>query len=186
MFELRTRLTSACQATDCKGRDMEITGHCLVRFAVLLCLALLAVQPLAAAPLESRMDAFVVKRDKDGKETLKPGAAVVPGDVLEYQLVYRNAGKQALNGIEVTGPVPAKTQFVPGSARPEGAREVLVSIDGGKTFEPEPVKRVRRLPNGREETYVVPPEEYTHLRWRLGGALAAGAEKRFRYRVKVD
>lgn len=165
---------------------MEVKGPYPAWFAGLLWVMVLAGQPLAAAPLESRMDAFVVKRDKDGKETLKPGAAVVPGDMLEYQLVYRNAGKQALNGIEVTGPVPAKTQFVPGTARLDGAREVVVSIDGGKTFEPEPVKRVRRLPDGREETFVVPPEEYTHLRWRLGGALAAGAEKRFRYRVKVD
>ena len=45
--------------------------------------------------------------------------------------------------------------------------DFTVSIDGGKTFENEPVKRLVVDEQGKKLERLIPPSEYTHVRWIL-------------------
>jgi hypothetical protein len=62
----------------------------------------------------------------------------------------------------------------------------MVSIDGGKTFEGEPVKRMVENEQGKKVEKIIPPSEYTHVRWVLQQPLSAGETKSFSYRSLVD
>ncbi len=109
----------------------------------------------------------VVTAGKDVR--LVPTTQAQPGDVIEYQVTYHNAGKVAAKQVKATLPVPeGGMAYLEGSAAPTGLQ---ASLDG-TTFAAAPLKRdvVR---NGRRQQETVPPAEYRFLRWDLGD-LAAG------------
>jgi hypothetical protein len=62
----------------------------------------------------------------------------------------------------------------------------LVSINGGKTFEKEPVERQQKMADGRVKTVVIPASKYTHIRWKAGDALQSKGEQQYTYRVQVN
>lgn len=140
----------------------------------------------AQSPLSSEMKAFVVKQVANGKEKLTTVKSAEPGQTIQYQLTYKNKGKSALKGLTVTGPVPANTHFLPKSAHTKVKSELLVSIDGGKTYEKEPVKRLKKMPDGSKKRVIIPAEKYTHIRWKTKSALTSGGKQVFSYRVKVN
>ena len=150
-----------------------------------LALGLIAVpawaqQPKAAPqPLETQLEARKVVRANDGKEALGPADGARPGDVIEYAATYRNIGKQPLAKLEATLPIPANTEFIPGSARPAAAK---ASVDG-RTFQDPPLKRVIRR-EGRDVEEQVPVREYRYLRW-YPGALEGGQAVTYTARVRV-
>ncbi|CAA6824148.1 MAG: Unknown protein [uncultured Thiotrichaceae bacterium] len=136
-------------------------------------------------PLVSEMMAFVVKTNQQGKEVLKSSKLAEPGQVIEYQLVYKNTGQKALSGLAVTGPIPGNTSYLGKTASTQIPSNFLVSIDGGKTYEKTPVTRQVKNNAGKMETVVVAAEKYTHLRWRVSNSLKAGGKQLYTYRVKV-
>ena len=138
----------------------------------------------STAPLQSEMKAFVVNTNAKGQERLRAVKKVEPGETIQYQLTYKNVSKKALQAITVTGPVPANTRFVGKSTKTAARSNVLVSIDGGKKFEKEPVRRLRKI-DGKKKMVVIPAEKYTHVRWKTSSALDAGKTQVFSYRVKV-
>lgn len=137
-------------------------------------------------PLQSTMQAFVITADKAGKETAKPAKEVEPGQVVEYRLTYKNVSNKPLSGITVTGPVPNATDYMAKTASSADNADFQVSIDGGKTFESEPVKRVVTDEQGKKIEKVIPPSEYSHVRWTLKQSLEAGATQTFTYRSVVN
>lgn len=141
-----------------------------------------AAQPAAKAaaqPLETTLEARKVVTAGDGKETTAPAATARPGDVIEYVATYRNTGKQPLAQLEATLPIPANTEFMPGTERPATAK---ASLDG-RSFQDMPLKRrVRR--NGVEVEEQVPVREYRYLRW-YPGALAGEKAVTYAARVRV-
>lgn len=137
------------------------------------------------APLTNTMEAFLVQQNQQGKEVLVRTNTAAPGDMLEYHLTYSNVSQQDLSGLVVTGPVPANTQYVGKSASRGQGANFVVSIDGGQTFEGEPVKRVVTDAQGRKKTVVIGPEKYTHVRWNLASALKSGMQNTYFYRVAV-
>jgi len=116
----------------------------------------------------------------DGKEVLLPAAKTAPGDVIEYRATYTNRGKGPVTGVEASLPVPPGMTYVSPSARPDGA---LASLGDGK-FEPIPLKRRVKLPDGRMEDREVPATEYKALRWKLG-ELAAGKSASVAARMRL-
>jgi uncharacterized repeat protein (TIGR01451 family) len=152
-------------------------------FAALAGAALLALAPLAAAqqkaasPLETRIEQRLVVRAADGAETLAAADAVKPGDVIEYTVTYRNTGKPALSKLEATLPIPAETEFVPGTARPANAK---ASTDG-RTFGDLPLKRTVKR-NGVDVEETVPVSQYRFLRWYPGDL---AGEKALTYTARV-
>lgn len=135
-------------------------------------------------PLSSQMDAYLVVTDKDGKENLKPAEEVVPKDKLEYQLTYTNNTEKPLKNLVITGPIPQNTFFVSGTNNTKIKSDFVVSIDGGKTFEPEPVKRMV-MKDGKEVEVIIPPEKYTAIRWMPSVPITAKEQQIFTYRIEV-
>jgi uncharacterized repeat protein (TIGR01451 family) len=126
------------------------------RTAGLLALVAFAALPLRAdeGPVETRLEARVVVRAADGRESFAPAESARPGDVIEYVATYRNGGDHAVKGLEATLPIPAHTELVPGSIRPATAR---ASLDAA-SFAALPLKRGKEL---------VPYRDYRYLRWQV-------------------
>ena len=155
--------------------------------SVVLALPLLMINPVAAeSPLEASMQAFVVESDSEAREKLKAATEVEPDQVVEYQLTYTNTGKSDISGLTVVGPVPDGTSYLPATAATDVSASFLVSIDGGETFEREPVIRTVTQSNGEVVEVVVPAEQYTHVQWKAESPIGSSGGKQFyRYRVRV-
>lgn len=100
---------------------------------------------------------------KNGKETLQPADKAKPGDVIQYEAVYSNAGATAVQGLQATVPVPEGLTFVADSAKPAGAQ---ASLDG-KNFQPIPLMREVKKVDGMTVKQDVPLAEYRALRWSI-------------------
>lgn len=135
-------------------------------------------------PLSSQMDAYVVMTDDAGEEKLKPADEVLPKDKVEYKLTYTNNTDDQLKGLVITGPIPQNTFFVSGTNNTKIKSDFVVSIDGGQTFEPEPVKRMV-MENGEEVEVIIPPEKYTAIRWMPSVPINAKEKQIFTYRIEV-
>jgi len=99
---------------------------------------------------------------------LVPTVQANPGDVIEYQVTYQNAGKAPARQVVATLPVPeGGMAYLEGSASPG----LQASIDG-VTYAVPPLQR-SVLRNGRRQLETVAPSEYRFLRWNLG-ELGAG------------
>ena len=139
----------------------------------------------ADVPLLGTMEAFVVEK-RDDKEKLVAANDVEPSQIVEYQLTYTNKGASRISGLTVVGPVPEGTSYVSNTAVADGTASLKVSIDGGLTFESEPVTREVVKDNGEVTEKVIPPDQYTHLQWIAQSAIEAeGGKQLYRYRVKV-
>lgn len=118
-----------------------------------------------AAPVEVSLVAHKVITGQDGKESLTAARDVKPGEVLEYQAVYVNHGKQSVHNVKAVLPIPAGSlSYLPATAKPA---RVSASLDG-QTFEAVPLMRTVTLPDGKRESRPVPVAEYRYLRWELG------------------
>ena len=148
-------------------------------------LAVAMAGPGWAGPLENELVAYLVQIDADGKESLTRTTAAAPGEIIEYRLIYRNVGSGELSGLVVDGPIPANTSYVAKSASSQVPNEFMVSIDGGKTWDQEPVRRMKKGDSGQQEEVVIGPDNYTHLRWVALEPLAPKVRQEYRYRVRI-
>lgn len=147
-------------------------------FAVFACLPALALAE--EGDVTAELTARRVVLSGAGAESLESAAAARPGDVIEYRAVYTNRGDGTVRNLEGTLPIPAWTEYLPGTAVPAAA---TASIDG-KVYGPVPLKRKVKYADGRQEIVDIPPAEYRFLRWNLGDlAPAARAEGALRVRV---
>lgn len=117
---------------------------------------------------------------KDGKESLEPAGAALPGDVLQYSSIYLNRAKVSVSKLEATLPIPVSTELILASIRPDGARG---STDG-VSFSPLPLMRKVRQPDGKEVLQPVPARDYRALRWS-SAELPGEKSATFVARVKV-
>lgn len=152
-----------------------------------LLLAMMLPFGLSAAPeIDSRLKGYLVVVDAEGNESFTPAETAEPGVVIEYRLQFENKGDRAAKDLAVIGPVPANTRYIANTANTAVRHDFTVSIDNGDTWEPEPVVRERKLPDGTIEQYVIPAEQYTHLRWQTRQRLGVDETHEYRYRVIVD
>lgn len=141
----------------------------------------------AGNTVEGSIEAFLIKTDLDGKEVLETATQAAPGQIMEYRLTFTNHGETAVRGLKVVDPIPTHTTFIGASNFTDAAAVFEVSIDGGKTFETEPVVRYEKQPDGELKQIIIPPERYTHLRWNVEDVLgASGARQQYSYRVLVN
>jgi len=147
---------------------------------------LLAGISYAAAPVTGEIQAFLVTVDKNGKEKITKTSQVQPGQVMEFELVFTNNGETNVSGVQVVDPIPENTLFIGESHNSDVTANFEVSIDGGQSFESEPVIRIETQLDGSQKEVVIPPEQYTHVRWLAQDALPSkGGKHRFTYRVSV-
>ncbi len=161
------------------------------RFFAFFCLILVMLGTSQASgkqegPLASNLEAYAVTEDESGREVLEKTEQADPGQIIEYRMTYHNNSPQTITGLNIIGPVPANTAYVAGSAATPVAHEFFVSIDGGMTWETEPVKRLRSGPDGSEKEVVISADEYTGVKWIPSRGIAPAEEQVYQYRVKVD
>jgi len=153
----------------------------LLTSCLLLAGAILAQAGHAQTPsVTSTLAAKRVETVAD-KVVLNPADSGKPGDLVEYSGTYRNQGRNGVEKLVATIPVPAGTTFVAGSAAPAAAK---ASTDGA-SFAALPLMRTVRLPDGTSRQEPVPLSEYRYVRWELG-TLAAGADAVVTLRVRID
>lgn len=110
----------------------------------------------------------------------------LPGDVIEYRLVFTNTRDFGMKDVVFQDPIPSGLFYLASTAR--ASREDVVveySVDSGKTWSAKPMTQV--LENGVKVMRPASPEAYTNVRWRVTGMVAPGAsvEAQFRARVSV-
>lgn len=118
----------------------------------------------AAEPdqVEVALHAFQVVSAEGGKRV--PATVARPGDVIEYQITYRNAGRAPARRVAATLPVPdGGMAYLDGSAAPGPFQ---ASLDGVHYAAPPLRREVVR--DGRRLVETVPPADYRFLRWNLG------------------
>ncbi len=140
---------------------------------------------LSEGALQSQMKAFVVTPQADGNESFEVAKTVEPGQVIEYRTVYSNTGTSTITGLAVVGPIPPGTRYLGESASTNVTHAFEASIDSGNSWHSEPLMRVVRQPDGTDKQVVVPPEEYTHVRWKALDSIASNGSQEYRYRVFV-
>jgi len=165
----------------------SLDNKCKQGTAVALAAMLVAGAAHAAPDVAGRLQAFNVSFDDAGTERVEPATATEPGATMEYRLTFTNAGDTPVNGLEIVDPIPENTTFVTDSASSQASAIFEVSIDGGRSFEAEPVRRVETRPDGSQQDVIIPPSRYTHLRWSVVETLDAdGGTQQYAYRVLVD
>jgi uncharacterized repeat protein (TIGR01451 family) len=134
--------------------------------SALLGMVLCAGEALAqkATDVAVTLKAQKVLRARDGKEVLQVADRAMPGEVIQYDALYRNQSSSSVRQLEPTLPIPAGLEYIPESAKPAPAK---ASLDG-KTFAPIPLMRPVTLANGETKQQPVPVSEYRALRWELG------------------
>ena len=110
--------------------------------------------------------------------------AVMPGDVLQYQLRFTNQRQGDARGVVFTNPVPTGLRYVDGSAGAD-RQDVVVeySADGGKTFAATPM--VTEVVDGKRVQKPATPAQYTHVRWTVRGSIAPGATVTAEFRAEL-
>lgn len=137
-------------------------------------------QPAGASPVSAKLVQKLISTGTDGKELLTDVSQVKPGDKLQYELTYSNAGAVAIKGLLATLPIPAGTSYQPDTAMPPPA---TVSADGVQFGKPPLKRQVER--NGKVVEETIPPQEYKALRWSIGD-LAANGSVTVKARVEVN
>jgi len=120
---------------------------------------------------------------KSGKVDIENAGLVNPGEVIDYTITSNNAGPIAAHQYKAVGPIPAQTVYVDGSAKAEGAN-VVYSIDGGKSFSPQPMIE-QRQPDGTIKNVPAPVTLYTHVRFDWNNPLAANSHCSASYQVRI-
>ena len=108
-----------------------------------------------------------------------------PGDVIRYRLTVSNRGSEPARNTELLDPIPAGTEYVIGSARGDGMR-LLFSIDGGRTFEPQPVRYEVRSAQGEVIEVAAEPTMYTHVKWSGLAPISPGDAVEASFQVRVS
>jgi len=107
--------------------------------------------------------------------------------VKPWNSALSNNGEESVRGVQVVDPIPQNTRFVVDSHQADVSSSFEVSIDGGESFELEPVTRIETQDDGSQKEVVIPPSQYTHVRWLAKEELTSnGGQHSFAYRVTVD
>lgn len=157
----------------------------LVFFLAIFLSSVLA-QPVSnvpqTGPLQGKMDIYKIVR-VDGQYKRFTMTKAKPGDILEYVVSYKNTGNKPIKNIQIIGPIPAQSYVMPSSIKMPTAKPMMVSIDGGNTYNVPPMKRKVRQGNKIVEV-VVSDKEWTHLKCTVP-ELAADKTTEMRYWVYV-
>ncbi|HXE84219.1 MAG TPA: hypothetical protein VN513_12910, partial [Gemmatimonadales bacterium] len=88
-----------------------------------------------AGALSAQRPLVVTALNLNAKSRGSQSQAVLPGDVVQYQLRFTNQGQGDVRGVVFTNPVPAGLRYVDRSAGAD-RQDVAVeySTDGGKTY----------------------------------------------------
>jgi uncharacterized repeat protein (TIGR01451 family) len=111
-------------------------------------------------------------------------SVLLPGDVVGYQLRFSNLLRDSVRAVVFDNPVPGGMHYVDQTATADRSDVVVeFSADGGKSFSATPM--IERMENGRRVSVPAPAESYTHVRWRVTGWVAPGAQVTAQFRARL-
>ena len=139
----------------------------------------------AAAEVDIALEAKkrLATKDAIGRLSVKlvdPGVAT-PGDEIVYTVRLANKGAAPAEQLRFVTPIPRELSYWAGSAAGDGA-ESAFSVDGGRSFA-RPEQLFVTEPTG--EKRLAKPWEYTHIQWRLSGALPPAAVRTVSFHATV-
>ena len=158
----------------------------LLCVSVFTCMMILPSYVFCENSVEGNMTAYKVTFNEKGDALFEQTENIAPGDIIEYRILYENKGDNTVKNLKIDGPIPHNTHYVGNSDSSSVKYSFLVSIDYGKTWEEEPVKRIEQLSDRTQKEVIIPPEKYTHIRWVSSEPLAPGDKQRFVYRVNLE
>jgi len=123
-----------------------------------------------------------VERDS-ARVALDKATVVKPGEILDWTMTSENQGTAPALEYKSVGHIPRGTEFVPDSAKADGAKTVF-SIDGGKSFSPQPMIEEKQA-DGSTKRVPAPAAMYTEIRYEWADALVQGGKLSASYRVRV-
>ena len=131
----------------------------------------------------TRVEKEIVVESDDGEQVVERVAAdvVTPGERVVYTITFRNVGAEPAENVVITNPIAESLVYVAGSASNDSA-SVEFSIDGGQTF--APASELRLVDQGIERPATT--KDYTHVRWIMRSALAAGAEGQMSFAADLE
>ena len=123
--------------------------------------------------------------EREGKSlSLDRVENVKPGEILDWQIVSSNDGNGPARDYKAVGHIPTGTVLVDGSAAGEAGSTVTYSIDGGQTFQTQPIIEEKQA-DGTVKRVPAPVSMYTEVRYEWSDALAAGGKLSASYKVRV-
>jgi len=134
--------------------------------------------------VESQMRAFALTHTVDGGLIRTPVAQAMPGQIVEYELSYRNISDEALDDFILVGELPVAAEYLSAAALngPKAVFEVSVA-DIGWVLAPA----VRYVDDGKGilRPVAIPEKEFKALRWRMAEPIDPGGEVSAIYRVRL-
>jgi len=163
------------------GRALLLTSAFLLSAALPV---LTAAAPVPAHPVVKLQLAGDLLAQADGKIVATPvdKAVLKRGDLVRYTIVASNAGGKPAVALSTVGPVPARMEYVAGSASHAPAASVEFSLDG-KSFSAQPMVTVNTSRGPVQKP--ADPEQYVAVRWVNARPLAPKQRVRYTYEVRV-
>lgn len=169
----------------------------MVTTILLLSFSIAFSQPLAQPDVKVEMMAKkVISTEKvvDGKqvieESFETAEGAFPGDIIQYDMVYRNEGDGEAKALQLLGRIPEDTFYLGDTVTILADAEIKYSIDKGGSFHLPPLKYtvVEKDENGieKEVEKIATPDMYTHIQWNLNRPLMPEEELTVSYRVKIQ
>lgn len=161
----------------------------LLTFATLSLMAVTAagfaqrhlMSALARPEVKMELSAAV---ERDSKLVPLDKATVVkPGEVLDWTITSENSGNAPALNYKAVAHIPRGTEFVPGTAKADGAKAVY-SIDKGKSFSEKPTIEEKQA-DGTVKRVPAPVAMYTDIRYEWSDPLAQGGKLSASYKVRV-
>lgn len=134
----------------------------------------------AHAQVTAEMTASKIVAQGD-KETRDAADKAKPGDVIEYRVVYKNAGKSPVKNVQGSLPVPIGMELLPQSPQPA---DVTATVEG-TTYAKLPLKRIIVAADGKQKEVEIPIAEVRGIRWNLG-QLQAGESREVVARMRLQ
>ncbi len=106
---------------------------------------------------------------------LVPITAAKPGDIIVYSVTASNISDRPVSKLRIDQKIRPGTVYVARSATPISNASLMFSIDGGKSFSPQPI--LNKKP--------APASAYTNIRWSFIGSVAPQSKSNVSYEVEV-
>lgn len=125
--------------------------------------------------LTLKADKKVVEGNKTIFKPLVGKVSARPGDVIRYTAIATNNSRCPLKNLMLKQSIPKGAIYLKDSAQPSDGVELSFSVDGGKTFSPQP----------KVGTQEVPATEYNYLRWKFTNKIPTNAKVITSYKLQV-
>jgi len=164
--------------------NLQLSRTRLVLFVSLLATADGAWAQQGSLRLEHKAEQTESFTDADGVERtrLVEAGRVLPGEPIQFTVIYTNTGAEPAEDITITNPVPDHMDYVEGSAA-GNETSITFSVDGGTNFnEPQDLAVTDEEGTLRRATAA----DYTHVRWVIGGDVAPAASGEVQFTAVVE